>query len=581
MSLTVIKRPQGYVLDSTQVTGVTVSDNSPDAIFTKNSHGLNTGDFIYIYSTFSSYNGYWYVIKSNVNNFFIREYSSATNIAFIPLGTATYTITYYKSVLTHNWNCVHLPIVYKLKSDIWPTNGSDIARSITTFSNYNGYTYINASGDIKTTGTASAFEQVILSGTSVDGVYKIIQWFSDTNFVINLPYSAGNVLSSGTVQYYYFNYCARIKIYAGLSSFHPFNTIKPTELITEIKLIPDSSGIITLNISEFIKSKIEIISNNSLLDSYPCNIDAWTNFYITYAESYDDSNMYTVSEYVSSYTSDSPAFGSEYYAINAKLPFKTQSQGTLSKYIYGGTSATQQLWLTDFTRPTLFPGKYFDVSYINNTGTSQYIKRDLYRLSNGNYSLISSIRDTVSSSVYGINRYAISQSINLEDRIDITIYDSSDNQLSTTMIIDVNNHCSFNDFYLVWLNYLGGYNYWNFNAKKGKKYSIDILENKTQDVNIYNNWPNSYGEFADSITKQTKRRSKNKIALTSQLLTSAQEDAIKLITSSPLVQICTSQYDRQTVLVSNNSLYVRQDKDKSLSISLSISYTDEIPSQSL
>lgn len=713
MSLTVIKRPQGYILDTTQVTGVTVA-SSTGALFTKALHGLNTGDFIYIYSTLGSYNGYWYVNKNDDNSFRVREYSTASDQAFI---SSVGTITYYKSQLTHNWNCVHLPIVYKLKSDIWPTNGSDTARSITTFSNYNGYTYINASGDIKTTGTASAFEQVILSGTSVNGVYKILQWFSDTNFVINLPYSAGNVLSSGTVQYYYFNYCARIKIYAGISGTHTWTAQKPYTLLTEQRVIPDSNGIITLNISEFIKSKLEIISNNSIKDTLPNNIDAWCNFYIAYAESYDDSNGYTVSEFVSSYTNDSGNF--EGYAINAKLPFKTQSQGVLSKYVYG---ITKQKWLTDFTRPTLFAGKYFDISYIkNNNASGDYIKRDLYRLSGGNYSLLTSIIDYQTDYDQGVYRYQITQSVNLEDRIDLTYYGSgnasilptyswstisgvdpfdsmpgnkliliSDDglpkseaasqlffdlipngsniqftlpftisgstngfitvqfynsdpatgsivgsyssgaltngsyspsinitltgsaqylviratatgagpakvinitvpslinlysaQLSETLTIDVNSKCSFTDFYLVWLNYLGGYNYWNFNAKKGKKYSIDILENKTQDVNIYNNWPNSYGEFADSITKQTKRRSKNKIALTSQLLTSAQEDAIKLITSSPLVQICTSQYDRQTVLVSNNSLYVRQDKDKSLSISLSISYTDEIPSQSL
>lgn len=701
MALSVVKRPQGYVLDTTQITGVTVASSS-GALFTKATHGLVTGDFVYIYSTLGSYNGYWYVNKNDANSFRIREYATATDELFINSGG---TITYYKSLLTHNWNCVHLPIVYKLKSTIWPTNADDTARSITSFSNYSGYTYINAAGDIKATGTASSLEQVILSGTSVDGIYKIIQWFSDTNFVINLAYSGSNVLSSGTVQYYYFNYAARIRIYAGISSSHYWTAQKPYELVTEQEIIPDSNGIITLNISDFIKSKIEIISNNTLLDTLPNNIDAWCNFYITYAESYDDSNMYTVSEYVSSYTDDSSNF--QGYAINAKLPFKTQSQGALSKYVSGLSSNTKQKWLTDFARPTLFAGKYFDISYINEVGSGVVIKRDVY---NSSGVLLNVYYDTVSDSGVGIYRQQVSQSASLESRIDLTLMlaapptiaaitawsnygsgvawatavpsvtlptafsssqylitpfvgivgvtytftitvtistfnvnsfvigtldsvhnpvdiiyidvasfsttvsftptapcsylyikcqnaddfssciytvntftlDSTLSQtLSETISIDVNQRCSFTDFYLVWLNYLGGYNYWNFNAKKGKKYSIDILESKTQDVNIYNNWPSSYGEFADSITKQTKRRSKNKIVVTSQLLTQDQEDALKLIVSSPLVQICTSQYDRRTIILSSNSLYIRQDKDKTMSVSLTVTYTDEIPSQSL
>jgi hypothetical protein len=141
--------------------------------------------------------------------------------------------------------------------------------------------------------------------------------------------------------------------------------------------------------------------------------------------------------------------------------------------------------------------------------------------------------------------------------------------------------CSFTDFYLVWLNYLGGYNYWNFNAKRGKKYSIDITQNTTQEQNIFSQWPNSYGEFADSIVKQTARKSKNLINISSQLLTSAQEDGIKTIVDSPLVQICTSQYDRQTLLVGADTLRIRQDRDKTLSLSISVSYTDERPTQSL
>lgn len=567
MALSVVKRPQGYVLDTTAVTATVTS--SSGALFTKVGHGLSTGDFVYIYSTLSAYNGYWYVTISGVDAFRISEYATATAQAFINSGT----VTYYKSQLTHNWNCVHLPIVYKLKSTIWPTNADDTARTITTFSNYNGYTYIVASGDIKATGTASALEQVILTGTSVDGVYKILQWFSDTNFVINLAYSGANVLSSGTIQYYYYNYCARIKIYAGIPAAHTWTAQKPYVLMTEQRCIPDSNGVITLNISEFIKSKVEVISNNSIKDTLPNNIDAWCNFYITYAESYDDSNGYTVSEVIGSYTDDSGTF--EGYAVNAKLPFKTRSQGALSQYVSGVTSTTKAKWLTAFTRPTLFADKYFDISYIKNTSTAgDYILREVYV----NSVLKAQFIDTQTDNDQGIYRYAITQSGWNEDRVDITLYNSSNVALTETLTIDVFDECTNQDFYLVWLNYLGGYDYWNFTARK--TYAIDQIESKTQEKNIYNSWPNSYGEFADSIVKNTLKRSGNAIQVNSQYLTSAQLDAVKLIVTSPLVQICTSQYDRRTLLLSGG-LPVKKDEDNTFTVSFNVKYTDELPSQSL
>lgn len=569
MALSVVKRPQGYVLDTTSNTA-TVSP----PIFTKVAHGLNTGDYIYVYSALSDYNGYWYVSKSSNDTFSLYEYPGSTQLSPVLGGT----ITYFKSVLTHNWNCVHLPIVYKLKSTIWPTNAEDTARTITTFSNYNGYTYIVASGDIKTTGTASSLEQVILSnvtraGVSIAGDYKILQWFSDTNFVINLAYDASNVLSTGTVQYYYYHYNARIRIYAGTSASHFLGAVNPSVLVTEQRMIPDSSGVITLNISEFIKSKIDIISNNSIKTTLPNNIDAWCNFYITYAESYDDSNGYTVSEVISSYTDDSGTF--EGYAVNAKLPFKTRSSGALSQYVPGLTSATKAKWLTAFTRPTLFADKYFDISYIKNTSTAgDYVLREVYV----NSVLKAQFIDTQTDYDQGIYRYAITQSGWNEDRIDITLYNSSNVALTETLTIDVFDRCTNQDFYLVWLNYLGGYDYWNFTARK--TYSIDTIENKTQEKNIYNTWPNSYGEFADSIVKNTLKRSSNSILVNSQYLTSAQLDAVKLIVTSPLVQICTSQYDRRTLLISGG-LPVKKDEDNTFTVSFNVKYTDELPSQSL
>lgn len=581
MAITVVKYPQGHAVDTT---GVLASvSSSTGALFTSVAHGLVTGDYVYIISNLSAYNGYWYVSKISADTFKISEYATATVAAY----NASGYVTWYKSQVNHGWNSVHQPIIYKLKSDSWPVNGVDTARTITTFSNWNGYTALVLSGDVKSSGTASALESVVLSGTSVDGVYKIIQWSSDTAFVIDLLYSGSNVLSSGTCQYYYLNYHAKVKIYAGLTGPHYWNASKPYVQMAEVKLVPDPTGVMSLNVSEYVLGKIEILKNDLQEDELPNNLDSWCRIYISVAEAYDDSNMYTVSEYVSSYTDDT----TEVYAVNAKLPFKTRSSGTLDQYVSGGTSTTTQKFLTPFVRPTLFAGHYFDVSYIVNTSSPNlYMKRDLYRKTNGNYSLISSNIDILPDMDHGVYRYRASQSASLEDRIDLTLYNYySGTSMSETKTFDVVQPSDCHDtagLYLTWKNHLGGHDYWYFTAQK--KYSVDVTENKTQTINIYNEYPKSYGEMADSIEKQSVRKSRNMIVVNSQYLTKAQVDGLAWIKSSPLVQILTdttygvlSVPTLRTVLIDSATLPKYADRDNMYSVSFTISYTDELPVQGL
>lgn len=683
MGVQINKRPIGFVL-STSTTAVS-SNIAGSVNFFKATHGLSSGDVIYIRSTVSSYNGYWYVAVTDVNNFNIAK--ALFSPAVEPFTVAA-TVTYYRTS-SHYWNSVHLPMVYEFITDKWPTNAADTAQSITTFTNYNGYTYIKAGGDIKTTGTASTLEQVKLTGTSVDGVYKIVRWISDTNIVIDLPYSAGNVLSTGFVQYYYSNYAIRVKVYAGLQSGHALEVLNPMELVGDVKLIPNADGIASLNVSEMLKKKIGILENDLLLDGLPNNTDAFCQCYVSYAETYDDSNMYTVSEYTSSYTDDATYV----YGLNAMMPFKNQSIGALSDYYTGPFK-----FLRTFEEPTLFDGKFFDVSYINRIGRGMSMRKELYL--NGVFQ--SRSYEYIAANGIGVYRHEVSRS-GTEDRIDITvcqhptdisglvsytnafnnpvsggtanwtlganptitiagtsskalcaaftaysgnlyaihvtvttsstslycglldasgalvstttklntglniatftptsdalffaIFDitggaststitsvdaGSDTDYSETLTINVSDDCSFQDFYLTWLNYLGGFEYWNFTARK--QYNIEVTASKTQERNIFSDWPNSYGEFADSINRQTLRKGRHQIKINSQFLTTEQEDAIKLMMVSPLVQLVTSRYDRRTILIEPGTLQVRKDQDKTRTLQFTIVYTDDLPSQKL
>lgn len=131
--------------------------------------------------------------------------------------------------------------------------------------------------------------------------------------------------------------------------------------------------------------------------------------------------------------------------------------------------------------------------------------------------------------------------------------------------------------YLTWLNYLGGFEYFFFTAKK--EFQIEIGETGTSQNNVLPNWPQSQGKTADTVNKQTYRISRNKIVVRSQHLTQNQLDALSYIKTSPLVQIVESRTDRRTVIVDTDSFKKYDEVEKLFTIQFTISYTDDIASQ--
>lgn len=132
--------------------------------------------------------------------------------------------------------------------------------------------------------------------------------------------------------------------------------------------------------------------------------------------------------------------------------------------------------------------------------------------------------------------------------------------------------------YISWMNPLGGFDYWLFTGYKDRL--LEVAETGETKTNIFQNWPKSYGAFADTITKQTFRKTKKKRVVRSQILTATQaEEMGEQIKSSPLVQIITTRRDRRTVIVDSDSVTVRKERNKIHELSFTISYTDEYNNQ--
>lgn len=415
MALTILQRPEGYILDGTEVTAVSF-DSSGDFGITKSGHGLVTDDVIYVVSTIDTYNGF-----KKVGAF------SATQIQVLNLDGSTIdflqvvSLSYYQNILTHGWSCVHLPITYKISNTLYPTNSADTARTITTLTNNNGFAQLGLSGTLGTFEDLSFVKISNAPNSDLDGVWQIIDKISTTSIMLNLEYDSINEASilGSTIQLYYNSYNVVIQVYAGINASHQWTLQKPYELAATLELIPDENNEVFFSINDILKAYVRT-ENNLLLGTLPNNIDAWTNFYISIAEQYDSSNGYTVGTTLSSFTSDLSNF--EGTAVNAMLEFKNIHSGSLSEYLMTNTAAK---FLTLFSIPVLFscsddtPDCYQDISFLNNDPIFQVTTLRQVYYSDGSQTTTTDI--AIEDLDAGVYRIPLSETGCSNDRVDISL----------------------------------------------------------------------------------------------------------------------------------------------------------------
>lgn len=354
--VTLISQPLGHKLDSAQQTAQIIDDGQGVAlVYTGSAHGLADGDYVYIDSNFDSYNGFKYVDSIAYDSFKIKNSENGEYVDFVQ----TADIFFYISVLDHGFQCVHLPIVYELESDLSPVNTGEESytpNTVVSQSDENGYTRLALSEALTNPVVLSKIQ--LVGDGPLAGSYSIITVYEAWNVVIDLAYSASNDLSEYQIVRYYDNYAINVNIYAGYPSDHRWVGEKPFELAATLRFIPDANNRIKFSISEVLRSYIEV-RNNLTLDTLPNNTDFSVSFYIGYFESYDESDGEEITTFEGAQTTDD----FQGWAINAKLPFKSEQISFLSDYINTDTHTAR--WLTLFDRPTMVIGYFFDLSFLN------------------------------------------------------------------------------------------------------------------------------------------------------------------------------------------------------------------------
>jgi hypothetical protein len=361
MSVEVISRPIGHKLGTSDIDAVIVTSAGDALVYTGSAHGLSDGDYVYIQSNFDAYNGFKYVDSISYDTFKIKESQNGDYVPFKQNADITFRI----SELEHGFQSVHLPIVYELHSTKWPINEADEEYSpnlIDSFEDYNGYVKLNLHRAL-TNPVALEYIQIIspVEGIPIEGPHQIIQVLFDWAIVINVAWDSDYSSYSGfRVDKYYNNYFVSVDVYGGLISSHPWYSEKPIQLITTLKLFPDSEGLVKFSISDELKGYI-FTNNNLTLDTLPNNIDFVCQFYIKYRENYDISNGTEVTSFAGSTSNDSANFTG--HAINSMMPFKSTNIGHMSDYI--ASDVTLARWLNIMDRPIAVTGMFFDISFIN------------------------------------------------------------------------------------------------------------------------------------------------------------------------------------------------------------------------
>lgn len=369
MSLTLLSRPLGHRLNTTDISAVIIDDGTGDAlVYTSAAHGLSDGDYVYIDGNLDSYNGFKYVDSIAYDSFKIKNSEEGDFVEFVQDAD----ISYRTSVLNHGWQAVHNLIVYELESDLWPNNVAEeayIPVTVVSQADENGNTLLNLSVGIAGATVLNFIE--LVGDNDLAGPYQILQVDNPWAIVINLAHDAANDFSGLQVVNYYNNYAINVEVWAGLDAGHRWVAKKPYELAATLKFIPDSDGRIKFSIADILKGYITT-RNNLTLDTLPNNLDFHVSFYIKYYESYNESDGDDITTFEGEVTTDT----FEGHAVNSMMPFKSLNSGHMSDYVNEGDFLAR--WLTLFDRPLLVVGRFFDISFIN-----QYNGLDVVIIKNG------------------------------------------------------------------------------------------------------------------------------------------------------------------------------------------------------
>ena len=505
-----------------------------------------------------------------------------------PVNSLAYTFS--------NWVASDLPMQYELYSDKFPINTFDDNDTISSIANDGaGNATITLSS---TSETYVKREYIRIQNASEDeynGIWQVLSVVSSTEIVIDAPFTS---TATGNFQRYYRNYMFRIKIYAGIPSGHTYNSENPIAEVGEIKVRPGSDGVAVIDVSDYVRSEIKPITNKlcqALADGNGFHANdwrMWTGFYISYAESYDQSDGFEVTTYTSDYTSDTDTGYSEniYYTCNSALQFQDPQGRSIGGYAIADTDPDEvpAQFMTTFSTPRYFVGKEFDIAIIialDNSDLSdlgyglEYVLTE-YDITG---SSITSHTNPILQQDQGVYRFAFSEfDFNgATTSIEFYIQSSTGNVLSEVKTILVDSEsCGRGDILLRWLNPVGGYD--TFYFIRNHDFSLRVTDRQIRRRNIFKDWDDEFvsGDTQDDYfaTDAVEART-----VRTQFLTNDEAVQMKwLLSSNKVYEVFQTddegcaRHKQRTVLIDPGEYLFRTLKNKLNKLEFSYRYTDSL-----
>jgi hypothetical protein len=365
---------------------------------------------------------------------------------------------------------------------------------------------------------------------------------------------------------------------------------------------PNTENDAIIDISDYVRNDLSPMENE-LCAALPPGLwygndtHQFTQFYISYAESYDTSDGSEVSTFTGSFINDllDPETTNIFSASNSVHPFQYFQGKSMGEYAIADIDpeGNPAKFMTPFTQPIYFEGYEYDTSII-----IAYTSDDLtgggftvnYLLNE--YDSSGAIVDTETGALTlydeGVYRFAWSERTfhpNTSTFV-FKLLRSSDNvSLSEqkTFTLD-RTSCGIDPVYLRWINPQGGWDGWLFIRNVDREIQIKGRETVRRDV--FQSWDTYFSRTGTTEDDYIRTEAYEARTVRTHALGEAHADELRYIKVSNKVQevfqdnsVSCGNWRHRTVLMDNNALSYRRDGNRFRTYELSFKYSDQIRTQ--
>ncbi|MEM0354736.1 MAG: hypothetical protein QXW79_04090 [Thermoplasmata archaeon] len=432
-----------------------------------------------------------------------------------------------------------LSVIYKIKNEYFPKNNADVTYAITLYEiNPDDFTL-----EVTLIGSPaiSINDLVKITGTLVDGMYRVIAILSPTKFKLN--YSSTNLVSgtSGGLQIQRTNFRTILEVYSGLPSEHYLHNKNPIKKICRLSATPNFENIAFFDVGAPVRSTILPILNDynhsDLID-----YKLFTCFYVQVKESY---TVFDGNGHANTYESNVLETSLTCYGLHAFFqPRQNEYKNNLLEYVIKQNGRLAK-FLTCFEEMYHFENYQFDVfvfldrSFVvaNNNQTleleiEQYDKEN--QLISINYVDVITLKSTAGQMNYGLLRIKLDEIGLLYDcyyytiQLQINFQYVSEKKKIFYKKDDVCKHV-----YLRWLNELGVFDGWRFDGNREEELEISERKVFTNEIDfLIEDWA-----YVEAERRLQEVKSEKIYRVRSSFLTKEQVKCIVRILESPVVYI--------------------------------------------